>query len=165
MSGRKAMELWKPLVLIVPAGLVLGMIGGQLARPVMQQRAAEPWPSIFGARAEHDGAADYPVQPEGPMTYVGGYSYPPATSDWSSQDDSGQWAYADVPLPTVAELDARQAELLADPDVEFAVSPPSAREIEQAAEQRSEPAPQVALAPADVGPEPRTAEGELPAIW
>jgi hypothetical protein len=156
----KTMELWKPLALIVPAGLLLGMIGGKLAHPVMQQRAVEPWQSIFGARAQPYGATDYPVQPEGPMTYVGGYSYPPDTGEWSRPYDKADWTYADVPLPTIAELDARQAELLADPDVEFAVSSP-ANEVEPAAE---EP-PQVALAPADTGPEPRTADGGLPAIW
>jgi hypothetical protein len=156
----KTMRLWKPLALIVPAGLVLGTIGGKLAHPVMQQRAVEPWQSIFGARAQQYGSADYPVQPEGPMTYVGGYSYAPDVGEWSRPYDEADWTYADVPLPTVAELDARQAELLADPDVEFAVSPPAGD-----AGPAAEDPPQVALAPADVGPEPRTADGGLPAIW
>lgn len=157
------MHVWKPLVLIVPAGLVLGMIGGKLAHPVMQERATEPWQSIFGSRAQQDGSvSNYPVQPEGPMTYVGGYSYPPDTSDWSRPYDNPNWTYADVPLPTISELDARQAELLADPDVEFAVSEPT-DEAEQPAEVPPQQAAQVALGP-DTGPEPRTPDGQ-PAIW
>jgi hypothetical protein len=156
------MQLWKPLMLILPAGLVLGMVGGKLVHPVMKDRAVEPWQSIFGNRAQQYGsAADYPVQPEGPMTYVGGYSYPPDMSDWSGPYDNADWSYADVPLPTIAELDARQAELLADPDVEFAVSAPS--EAEQTAEDPPPQAAKVALG-ADTGPEPRTPDGQ-PAIW
>jgi hypothetical protein len=154
------MQLWKPLALIVPAGRARGMIGGKLAHPVMQQRAIEPWQSIFGGRTQQYGSADYPVQPEGPVTYVGGYSYAPDVGEWSRPYDEADWTHADVPLPTVAELDARQAELLADPDVEFAVSPPAGD-----AGPAAEDPPQVAIAPADVGPEPRTADGGLPAIW
>jgi hypothetical protein len=154
------MQLWKPLMLIVPAGLVIGVIGGNLAHPVIQQRAVEPWQSIFGSRGQDSGSADYPIQPDGPMTYVGGYSYPPDLSDWSQPYDEADWNYAAVPLPTVAELDARQAELLADPDIEFAVTPPG-----DEAEPAAGDSPQVALAPADLGPEPRTADGKLPAIW
>jgi hypothetical protein len=158
-----AMQLWKPMALIVPAGLVLGMIGGKLAHPVMQERAVEPWQSIFGNRPQQDGSANYPVQPEGPMTYVGGYSYPPDIGARPGTDDNADWTYADMPLPTVAQLDARQAELLADPDVEFAVSP-ATHEPDPAAEEPPQPAEQGALAPADTGSEPRTADGQ-PAIW
>lgn len=159
------MQPWKPLLLIVPAGLALGTIGGHLARPVMQERAAEPWQSMFGSRTASGGVAEYPVQPDGPMTYVGGYSYAPDMNDDSLPDYAADWTYADVQLPSVAELDARQAELLADPDVEFAVSPPPANDMEQPVEPPAKSAPQVALAPADTSPEPRTADGKLPAIW
>lgn len=158
------MQLWKPLALIVPAGLVLGMIGGHLARPEMQARVLEPWQSVFGTRAGQHGSGDYPVQSEGPMTYVGGYSYPPDTRDRSQPYDGSGSTYADAQLPAIAKLDARQAELLADPDVEFAVSPPG-DEFEPVTREPSQPAAQVALAPADAGPEPRTADGKLLAIW
>jgi hypothetical protein len=161
------MQVWKALVLIVPAGLALGMIGGNLANPVMQQRAAEPWQSSFETRAQRYGSAQsYPALPEGSIAYVGGYSYPPDTRASPPDYDSGDWTYADAGLPTIAELDARQAELLADPDVEFAVSPPD--ETEQLADAAPGAAglpAQAALAPADLGPEPRTADGKLPAIW
>ncbi len=158
------MQMWKPLALIVPAGLVLGMIGGHLARPVMQDRAVEPWQSIFGTRAQQYGTADYPVQPQGPMTYVGGYSYPPEPSDWSKPYDEAEWNDSRAPLPAIAELDARQAELLADPDVEFAVSAPAYETGPTGMDLPQQPA-QVALAPVDPGSEPRTADGKLPAIW
>lgn len=154
------MQLWKLMALVVPAGLVLGMVGGKLAHPVVQEHAVEPGQSIFGKRAAQDGSADYPVQTDGPIAYVGGYSYPPDTTTWGPAGDSSGWQGADVPLPSVAELDARQAALLADPDEEFAVSPPS-RETEEP----PQPAAQVALAPPDTGAEPRTADGGLPAIW
>jgi hypothetical protein len=153
------MQPWKPLLLIAPAGLLLGMAGGKLANPVIQERSVEPWQSVFGNRTQQEGSANYPIQPEGPMTYVGGYSYPPDMGDFMKPYDEADWTYANVPLPTIAELDARQAELLADRDVEFAVSKP-AEETDPAA---GDP-PQVALAPADLGPEPRTADGQ-PAIW
>ena len=154
------MRVWQALLLIVPAGAALGFAGGYLARPVMPQPAAEPWQAQFETRAQRYGAAQSSAElPEGPMTYVGGYSYPPGLGDEAPGYAGGERAYADAPLPTVAELDARQAELLADPDVEFAVSPPSP--IEPVAD----PAPARAAQVADLGPEPRTADGKLPAIW
>jgi hypothetical protein len=157
------MQLWKPMALIVPAGLVLGMVGGKLAHPVIQERAVEPWQSIFGSRTQQGGSASFPVQPDEPMAYVGGYSYPPDADGRSGSYDTTDWTYAAVPLPTVAQLDARQAELLADPDVEFAVAGPT-HQAEPAAEDLAQPAEQVALAPSDAGPEPRTPDGQ-PAIW
>jgi hypothetical protein len=36
------MQAWQPLLLILPAGLLLGMIGGRHAHPQMQQRGGEP---------------------------------------------------------------------------------------------------------------------------
>lgn len=146
------MHLWKPLALILPAGFLLGMVGGQLAPPVMADRAAEPWRSAVQARAQSHQPTTYPPQP---TAYVGGYSFAPDMSAGGPDYGSSDWEYSDAPLQTIAELDARQAALLADPDVEFAVSPPD------------EPAPAARLVTpsADFGPEPRTSDGELPAIW
>jgi hypothetical protein len=159
-----AMQLWKPLVLIIPAGLVLGMIGGHLARPVMQERAGEPWQSIFLTRSQQYGTTNYPTQGQGPTPYVGGYSYPPETIDLYHAYDETVPTYADAPLPSVDSLDARQAELLADPAVEFATSPP-ANEIEQGTEDTSAPAAQMAVGSTDAAPEPPSPDGSLPAIW
>jgi hypothetical protein len=60
-------------------------------------------------------------------------------------------------VPTIAELDARQAALLADPEIEFAVSPPNELDPPDVA-QGTTPL-------TNVSPEPRTADGKLPAIW
>jgi hypothetical protein len=171
------MRLWQRLAIIVPAGLLLGMAGGQFARPVMTQRLGdEPWQAMFQTRGDRYGvSSDYPAQPDGPMTYDGGYSYAPAwtaSTDWSPPDYDG---YADIPLPTLAELDARQAALLADPETQFAVAPPAgaieqagddaATAAEHARQAAAAPAASVAAAdPADLAPEPRTADGQ-PAIW
>lgn len=162
------MQPWKPLLVIVPAGLVLGIIGGKLAHPVMQERASEPWQSMFETRAQRYGTAGaYSSQPQSSIAYVGGYSYPPDTSGWSDAYDPPDWLDEDVPLPTLAELDARQAELLADPDVEFATRAPAeplAPAVPDESAIGGNPS-QVALTPVDAGPEPRTARGKLPAIW
>lgn len=146
------MHLWKPLALILPAGFLLGMVGGHLARPVMPERAPEPWRSAVQARAQSHEPAAYPEQP---TAYVGGYSFAPDMGTAGPDYGSGDWAYGTAPLPTIAELDARQAALLADPDVEFAISPPD----------DPAPAARSVTPPADFGPEPRTADGKLPAIW
>lgn len=152
------MQVWKPLALILPAGFVLGLVGGQLARPVMPERAVEPWRSAVQARAQDHQSSAYAAQPQ---PYVGAYSFAPDTSSTGPDYGPDDWAYG-APLPTVAELDARQAALLADPDVEFAVSPPE--ELTRAT-QAALPASRAIKPPADLGSEPRTADGKLPAIW
>ena len=38
------MELWKPIAAIVPAGLLLGLVGGNASRPEMTMREVRPWP-------------------------------------------------------------------------------------------------------------------------
>jgi hypothetical protein len=169
-------RFWKPLLIILPAGLLLGMAMGQSARPVMTQRVSdEPWQAMFHSRADRDGSTNaYPSQVAGPA-YDGGYSYAPAWVTDASWTPPDYTRYADVPLPTVAQLDARQARLLADPDKEFAVAPTAdavagaAQDTQVAADQArqgaGEPAADLASAdPADVAPEPRTADGQ-PAIW
>ena len=161
------MQAWKVALMILPPALVLGMIGGNLARPVMRERADDPSQAMSAARGQAESVAPYPVQPEGPTDYVGGYSYAPGparddSARWSPPAADAAWSHADEPLPTVARLDARQAALLADPDVEFAVSP-----SERGAEQPAQSAPAAAETPAppETGPEPRTPDGQLPGIW
>jgi hypothetical protein len=165
---------WKPLLFIAPAGLMLGTIGGQLARPVMVQRAGDGAEQLmFQSRAQRYGTSgQYPTQPVGPMTYDGGYSYAPefvdsTPADWSAPD---YYHFADVPLPTLAQLDARQAALLADPEVQYASAPvdgqatlaaaPALNDAQPDATTDAAPPEQVALAP-----EPRTDDGALPGIW
>jgi hypothetical protein len=164
---------WKPLLIVVPAGLVLGSIGGHWARPVMTQRAGDSAAqSMFQTRADRYGRSGaYPKQAEGPVPYDGGYSYAPdwavqAASTWTPPDYDH---YADAPLPTLAQLDAHQAALLADPEVQFRSAAPGQPDGDQPQAQdlsgttggEAPPASaQVAL-----GPEPRTDGGALPPIW
>lgn len=169
------MPLWKPMLLIVPAGLALGAIGGNLAHPVMQERAGDhAAQAMFRNRADRYALPNsYPDPSQDGLPYVGGYSYAPfepdPTQGWSPPYDDREWAYSDLPLPRIAELDARQAALLADPDVEFSATPPMAK-----ADPPADSAPSSAetstadatpAAPVDSGPEPRSADGQLPAIW
>jgi hypothetical protein len=167
---------WKPLLIIAPAGLMLGTIGGQMAKPVMLQRTGDdPVQAMFQSRANLYGHANsYPAQTEGPMTYDGGYSYAPDYADtaagWTAPD---YYHFADVPLPTSAQLDAHDAALLADPEVQYRSYPAEtlASETEETTspvqdgwqpgvEPSASGSGQVALAP-----EPRTDDGALPAIW
>lgn len=176
------MQVWKPLLIVVPAGLLLGMAGGHWANPVMTQRTGdEAGQAMFQARGDRYGTTTaYPGEAEQPIAYVGGYSYPPYLmhdASGAAVYDSSPFAYSDIPLPTVAELDAKQAALLADPDVEFASKPQPA--VEQAADaaqavadqaqQMPGQAKEIAFAPsapaAQLAPEPRSADGSLPAIW
>jgi len=163
------MQAWKPLVLVVPVGLILGMVGGELARPVMTQRVTdEPWSSMLQTRSDREGQSrEYPDQPQDGLPYVGDYSFPPdvgaTNAEWTPPHED-RWTYADAPLPTVAQLDARQAALLADPEVEFAVHPP--------AKPSEPPSATAAVTPDGEGqsqpsfaPEPSTPDGQLPAIW
>lgn len=170
------MQVWQRLLIIVPAGLVLGMIGGNLARPEMVERAVDtPWQAMFQGRADRDGGSpEYSAQPQGDLAYVGGYSYAPGYATqgtgWTPPSED-RLAYGNAPLPTIDQLDARQAALLADPEVEFAVHPGSEDAVAPhgAAEGLVQPAdpPDAQIASAEplvTGPEPSKADGE-PAIW
>ena len=175
--------LWKPMLMIVPAGLALGMIGGNLAHPVMQQRPGDAAvQALFQTRADRYGlSSSYPEQPQGDLPYVGGYSYAPtwarnSLQGWSPPYDDREWAYSDLPLPKVAELDARQAALLADPEVEFGARPPmdnvdeAADAAQPAVDDTAQLPPEpratdvTSAAPVESGPEPSSADGQ-PAIW
>jgi hypothetical protein len=155
--------------------MMLGTVGGQLVRPVPVDRASNgPWETMLQSRAERSGSpAAYVPQTEGPMTYNGGYSYAPEMTDalaikWAAPD---YYHYPDVPLPTVAELDARQAALLADPELQFRsrAADDLAQDYASAVAQAA-PKPDAAPAPSTseqlaLAPEPRTDSGALPAIW
>ena len=164
------------MLMIVPAGFTFGVIGGNLAHPVMQQRAGDnAVQALFHTRADRYALPNpYPEQPQSGIPYVGGYSYAP---EWAQNPSEGssppyvhrEWAYSELTLPKVAELDARQAALLADPEVEFAATPP-VQETDSPAEspRSSTEAPTAdasSAAPVDSEPEPRSADGQLPAIW
>jgi len=174
------MPMWKPLLLIAPAGLFLGAIGGQMARPVLTQRESDDaLQAMFQTRAERYGLdSSSPTQADGTTPYDGGYSYVPdwatrTNANWSPPgEDAWSYSYAAAPLPTLARLDARQAALLADPEKEYAVHPPAEPDESAVPSQPESPPPNAADAhdgasPAqapEIAPEPRTADGQ-PAIW
>jgi hypothetical protein len=153
-----------------------------MAQPVLTQRVGdEPWQAMFQTRGTSTGTHAYEPQIEGAMDYNGGLSYAPG---WVKYDDgvgrtapaSDSFAYYDTNLPTVAELDARQAALLADPDKEYATKPaPEAdsaghQDIQFAAAEIPSPGggPKTITFPpssaAETAAEPQRADGE-PAVW
>lgn len=187
------MQAWKPLLIVIPAGLVLGVVGGHYARPVMTQRGAEDASQPFvETRSQRSGTATAEA-PSETVYYSGGYSYPPYLDDSSfaaePRPDFADWPeYEPAPMPTIAELKAglaardaaldqlATAEPIAGPqdqaaagdatDVGTAAGPP--RPI--ATDPRVAVHPKLAaLAPGQsavaASPEPRTAGGALPAIW
>lgn len=185
------MQAWKPLLIAIPAGLLLGIAGGHFAHPVMKERGDDGWlEAMFETRAARDGRT--PVAPPQEATYyVGGPSYDPSLKDdrnvtaWQGPDFSDWPEYKPAPMPTIAELEAevaaRDAALerhatagaataVADEDP-VADAAADARRIanEMNATAANPPTPQVAdAAPAPdpaPGTEPRSADGALPAIW
>jgi hypothetical protein len=116
-----AVKVWKPLIFIIPAGLALGAIGGEYARPVMTQRGDDGSPqSYFETRAQRYGSATSDPQYQDATYYSGGYSYPPyldyvprdddkAAVGWQSPDFANLPAYTPTPMPTIAQLEAEVA--------------------------------------------------------
>lgn len=181
------MPLWKPLLLIAPAGLLLGAIGGRMAQPVLTQRESDATlQAMFQTRADRYGSSSaYPAQTADVTYYDGGYSFVPdwvsrVDANWSPpHEDAWSYSYAAAPLPSVAQLDARQAALLADPEKQFAVhhpdlagepaeAAPAAAPDTSAAQTGGETVAMAATPSTGEPPaqssEPRKADGE-PAIW
>ena len=114
------MQAWKPLLIVLPTGLMLGAIGGQYARPVMTDQADESsLQSAFKSRAEHNRTSGNQAQPEDAEYYAGGYSYPPYLDDrmlGGDREITG-WqgpSFADWPeyrpsSPSAAQLEAQLA--------------------------------------------------------
>ena len=70
------MLLWKPLLAVVPAGLLLGLVAGQATRPVMLVKDDGAWPYAPGESArEADRWPSFDLS--GPDVAVRGYSYRP----------------------------------------------------------------------------------------
>ena len=60
------MQAWKPLLFIVPAGLLLGAIGGNYARPVLTQRVDDgSLQALFETRAQRYGTSAAAAAPLG----------------------------------------------------------------------------------------------------
>ncbi|MGV3555476.1 MAG: hypothetical protein ACO1OD_09485 [Croceibacterium sp.] len=129
---------WKPLLAVVPAGLLLGLVAGHASRPEMVIKDERPWPQSLNASAGDVGR--WPTfDLSTPEIASRGYSYRPDIDYdlyvWPDQTDrSAELVAADVeygsfdgaydarlesdeelPLTrrAVAELAGRQAERLA----------------------------------------------------
>lgn len=186
------MQVWKPLLAILPAGLVLGMIGGHYARPVVQQRPGEDAVSkLFGDRSAGANTAAIAPDPSYPAYDVAGPDSVPAFADddreitgWQGPDFKNWPAYTPAPMPTIAQLQAETAARDAALDRHAYGQSTSSRDGESAADAAEnaaddaasrfespdtsgKPRPQDFPSPSP-GPqtaEPRTADGKLPAIW
>jgi len=123
---------WKPLLAVVPAGLLLGLVAGKATRPVMLMEDERPWPqSMVESGAEADRWPSFDLSTPEPA--LRGYSYRPDIDYeryvWPDQTDRSaelleadydyDAAYEpdlergmDLPLTrrAVAELAGRQAE-------------------------------------------------------
>lgn len=115
------MQAWKPLLIVLPSGLLLGAIGGHYARPVMIGRADDSaLQSAFESRAQRYGTTGAQTPPDEGSYYSGGYSYPPYLDDRMLGDDREMtgWegpSFADWPLyqpattPSATQLEAQLA--------------------------------------------------------
>lgn len=141
------MQPWKPLLAILPAGLLLGIVGGQASRPVMLIEDERPWPQSVREKARETEVRQ-PAYDGGFNFYSRGYSYRPDLDyeihAWPDQTDrstdllAAEYRYGlagtanepifgdEVDLPqtrrAVAELAGEHAERLA---AEFAESEPA----------------------------------------
>jgi hypothetical protein len=114
-------QAWKPLLLIVPAGLLLGAIGGNYARPVLTKRADDgSLQAMFETRSQRYGAPATQAAPEDATYYSGGYSYPPYLDNrmlggdreitgWQGPSFADWPEYQPAPLPSAAEPEAQVA--------------------------------------------------------
>jgi hypothetical protein len=185
------MREWKPLLIVIPAGLVLGAVGGQYARPELIERAADPsLQSLFESRTQGNGTDSAPPELQDEVYYADQYSYPPYLDDrmlgsdreitgWQGPTFSDWAEYKPAPMPSVAQLQAqvaaRDAALgkrawggygEAPEDVSAAeAASEAAADASASAGQAAQPSPANNPAVAATGDEPRTPDGDLPAIW
>lgn len=181
------MKLWKPILLILPAGLVAGVIGARLVdpRPTLASERASSF------LAESEGALNRPTpsytqqRDSAQSNRPGGYR---PDLDWDEEvwPGSGGEAYGYYDDRRADGWEAATGDGLpfddpassSRPDIgrNRAAAEEAALAAERAAEEAlraaDEPPPPASAAPAQprtpAAPaerEPRTAEGELPAIW
>lgn len=185
------MKLWKPLLLVLPAGLFIGVIGGRMVdsgNPRQAEEAAraeaaavdrlalettvEEWPAPAGAdgslpaapdtRPELDWTAEFwPEDDGGAYDYDGDY-FGQGRPALARPDD------ADARDTDARDTDARDADARYVGDVgtsrSFARDSEAASAARAAARAVRDAASMANEAPSPPS-EPRTADGELPAIW
>lgn len=199
------MQAWKPLLLIIPAGLLLGALGGQYARPVLTEHPDDGLQSLFGSHGDRSGTPVADASPEDASYDSGGYSYPPYLDDrmtgsdreitgWQGPSFAGWPEYKPAPMPSVAQLEAevsaRDAALGRRALREYGEGTDDKSAAEAAADAAGDAAANAAdqarttssdsqspaegskaavlsLPASSTAPsaEPRTADGNLPAIW
>ena len=70
------MQAWKPLLALVPAGLLAGLVAGQATRPVMLVKDDRPWPQSVQEHASRaDNWPDFDLAASNSVPR--GYSYRP----------------------------------------------------------------------------------------
>lgn len=164
----------KFLLTTIGGGVLLGMAGGFLANPKMQQRGGEePWRKMLQpAESSSDSGliaenTAYDLRPHG-----GRHSFAPEFADdpveiWSDPYLDAEWLEYEPEWPEppqIAHLDIEEPEAPSyGRTVEFPA--PSVTRTADRAEQAADEASMAAAEPADLPPEPRIAQGELPAIW
>lgn len=182
----RCMKLWKPLLVILPAGLVVGLVGARLVDPRttlapevnaaiqadIDRRAAlgyRPPPLDSGGTLDEEIAPGGNQRPDldwdeevWPEDYVGGAHDHP---DRLLSENPSRWSddFYDSP-DTRAGAEAAQAAALAARAVEDATraAAEASAQTGSGTAEPAEPAPSPSPAPPR---EPRTADGDLPAIW
>ncbi len=185
------MKLWKPLLVVLPAGLLLGIIGGRMVDSGNPRDAQEG--ALAQAEAVNQAALDAAQPEEWPAPAAADGRLPAVpdqrpqldwTAEFAPQDDGGAYDYDGdyfgAGRPALGGVDDTADEAGSG----SGASRPFARDSEAAAAARSAgqaardaagiaaaaptrpvaAAPAPAPAPAPVS-EPRTADGDLPAIW
>lgn len=154
--------------------MLLGIVGGYLADPEMQQRGGnEPWRQMLESEApSSDSEFALEAPPYDLRPYGGSHSYAPEFADdpietWSDPYLDADWLEyeADWPEPPrIAQLEVEAPEAPSyGRTVEF--PPPSITSTANRAERAADEASQAAADAGDLPPEPRIAQGALPAIW
>ena len=156
------MQPWKPLLAILPAGLLVGLVGGQASRPVMLIEDERPWPRSVREKAGETEQWQPAYDDASFNFYSRGYSYRPDLDyelyAWPDQTDrsaellAAEYSYGmadgaedpsfdvEVDLPqtrrAVAELASAQVERLAAETAETDDQPSGVATTEIAAADR-----------------------------
>jgi hypothetical protein len=165
----------KFLLTTVGGGILLGVAGGYLADPEMQQRGgSEPWRQMLESdQSSSDSELALETPPYDLRPYGGSHSYAPEFADDAIETGSDPYLDADwleyeadwPEPPQIARLEIEEPEAPSyGRSADF--PPPSIDGTANRAERAANEASLAAAAePADLPPEPRIAQGALPAIW
>ena len=177
------MAFWKPLLLIIPGGVVIGLVAAQLVEP--QETLVTPPPEVSSqsdwARGTEPADTDFAAQDARRVAQQDQYR---PDYDWEEEywpgEREGIYSYYDElegsgGLAAGEQTGGRSTGY--GPNPELAAAESAARAAEQAAEDAAQAAAEAASPPAatisigprptpsPVPPEPRAGEGDLPAIW